>query len=62
MARPQVARITCSQCNGWYDAERELRDHMQTAHRRFVTDQSAFQDGSTQPDSLKNQPETSKED
>jgi hypothetical protein len=62
MAQPQVARITCSQCNGWYDSERELRDHMQTAHRNFVSEQSTFQHGGTQPDSFKNQLGTSKEE
>ena len=62
MAQPQAARITCSQCNGWYDSERELRDHMQTAHRRFVSEQSTFQHGGTQPDSFKNQLGTSKEE
>lgn len=36
MAQPQMARITCGQCNGWYNSVRELRAHMQTAHRRFV--------------------------
>jgi hypothetical protein len=62
MAQPKLGRITCSQCNGWYNSERELRAHMQTAHRRFVPDQIAFQDGNTKPDGLKNQPETTKED
>ena len=62
MAQPQVARITCSQCNGWYDSERELRDHMQTAHRNFVSEQSTFQHGGAQPDSFKNQLGTSKEE
>ena len=62
MARPQVARITCSQCNGWYDSERELRDHMQTAHRRFVPEQNTFQSDRTLPDSFKNQLGTSKEE
>jgi hypothetical protein len=62
MAQPQVARITCSLCNGWYDSESELRDHMQTAHRRFVSEQSTFQHGGTQPDSSKNQPASSKEE
>jgi len=62
MAQPQMAPITCSQCNGWYDSERELRDHMQTAHRRFVSEQSTFQHGGTQPDSFKNQLGTSKEE
>jgi hypothetical protein len=62
MAQPQVARITCSQCNAWYDSERELRDHMQAAHRRFVSEQSTFQHGGTQPDSFKNQLAASKEE
>ena len=62
MAQPQVARITCSECNGWYDSERELRDHMQTAHRRFVSEQSTFQHGGTQPVSFKNQLGTLKEE
>ena len=35
MAQPQVARITCLQCNAWYNSERELRDHMRTVHREF---------------------------
>ena len=54
MAQPQVSRITCSQCNGWYDSEHELRDHMQVAHRSFVSG-SAFQQVGTQPDTFKNQ-------
>jgi hypothetical protein len=62
MAQPQMARITCSQCNGFYNSERELRHHMQTAHRRFVSEQSTFQHGGTQPDSFKNQLDTSKEE
>jgi hypothetical protein len=62
MAQPQVARITCSQCDGWYDSERELRDHMQAAHRRFDSEQSTFQPGGTHPDSFKNQLGTSKEE
>ena len=56
MAQPQVARITCSQCNSCYDSEHELRDHMQVAHRRFVSEQS------TLPDSLKIQLGTSKDE
>jgi hypothetical protein len=61
MAQPQVARIICSECNAWYDSERELRDHMQIVHRRFVLEQSTFQHGG-EPDSLKNQLGTSKEE
>ena len=60
MAQPQMARITCSQCNGLYDSEHELRDHMQAAHRRFDSEQSTFQHGGTQPDSSKIQLGTSK--
>jgi hypothetical protein len=62
MAQPQAARITCGQCNGWYNSETELRDHMQTAHRRFIPEQSAIQDGGTHPDSFEDQPGTSKEE
>ena len=39
MAQPQVARITCSQCNAWYNSEHALRDHMRTAHRAFGPEQ-----------------------
>ena len=35
-----MARITCSECNAWYNSEHELRDHMQTAHRRIGSEQS----------------------
>jgi hypothetical protein len=62
MAQPQVTRISCSKCNGWYVSERELRDHMQTAHRRFVLEQTAFQKGASQPDIFNNQLGTSKEE
>ena len=62
MAQPQAARITCSQCNGWYTSESELRDHMQAVHRRFGPEQSTFQHGGTQPYSFKNQLGPSKEE
>jgi hypothetical protein len=62
MAQPQMAPITCSQCNSFYASESELRDHMQTAYRRFVSEQSTFQHGGTQPNSSKNQLGTSKEE
>ena len=62
MAQPQVARITCSQCNGWYDSERELWDHMKAAHHRFVPEQSTFQHGGTQPDRFEDQLGTTKEE
>jgi|SRR5271170_2073512 len=62
MVQPQRARIACSECNGFYVTERELRDHMQTAHRRFLREQNTPQRGSTPPDSVKNQPGTPKEE
>ena len=61
MAQPQLSRITCSECNGWYNSEHALRDHMQTAHRRVVLELGAFQQGGTHPDSSKDQLDTSKE-
>ncbi len=60
MAHPQEARISCKECNSWYDSEREFYKHMQTAHRRSVPEQSTFQSGA-QPDGTKSQLGTSKE-
>jgi hypothetical protein len=62
MAQPQMARITCGQCNACYNSESELRDHMQATHRRFISEQSTLQHGGTQPDSSKNQLGPSKEE
>ena len=47
MAQPQVGRITCSQCNGWYASEIELCKHVQEVHRRSVSQQSPFQRGAS---------------
>jgi hypothetical protein len=41
MAQLQMARIACSQCNAWYNSERELHDHMWTTHRRVGSEQSS---------------------
>jgi|HubBroStandDraft_4_1064222.scaffolds.fasta_scaffold1184606_1 hypothetical protein len=60
MAQPQMSPITCSQCDGWYASERELKDHMQMAHRRSVPEQSPVQRDGTQPDSRENQRGTPK--
>jgi hypothetical protein len=30
-----MAEIICYECKAWYNSQRELRDHMQTAHRKF---------------------------
>ena len=62
MAQPQVARITCSQCNSFYASESELWEHVQEVHRRSVPEQSTFQHGGTQPESFKNRFGTSKEE
>jgi hypothetical protein len=62
MAQPQPARITCTECNGWYVTERDLRDHMRTAHRRFVSDDGGPHPSVTQQDGLRNQVGTSKEE
>jgi len=62
MAQPQMARITCSQCNAFYNSESELCDHMQATHRRFVSEQSPLQSGGKQPDSSKNRLGPSKEE
>ena len=62
MAQPQLGRITCGQCNGWYNSERELRDHMQVAHRAFVSEQITFLHGGVQQVNFKNQPRTSKQE
>ena len=62
MAQPQMARITCSECNASYNSERELREHKKTAHRGFGSEQSSSQPGGTQPDNSKIQLNTSKEE
>ena len=48
MAQPQMARITCSQCNAWYSSERELQEHMKTAHRQGGSEQSVQRDDTQQ--------------
>jgi hypothetical protein len=47
MAKPQMARITCSECNSFYASESELWNHMREVHRRSVSEQSTFQRGGT---------------
>jgi hypothetical protein len=61
MAQSQMGPINCRQCDSWYASDRELRDHMQMAHRRCVPEQSTSQSGA-QPDGTKSQLGTSKED
>jgi hypothetical protein len=34
MAQPEVARITCRECNSFYASETELWEHVQEMHRR----------------------------
>jgi len=45
MPQPKEARITCTLCNGWYNSESELRSHMESAHRRFVSEESTLRLG-----------------
>jgi hypothetical protein len=56
MAQPQMGRITCIQCNAWYNSERELREHMKTAHREGRSERGSSQRDGTQQDSSKIQP------
>ena len=58
MAQPQMARIVCPQCNASYNSERELRAHMQMAHRLFVSEQGSSRHSVTQPDHFRIQPGT----
>jgi hypothetical protein len=40
MVQPQMAPITCSQCNVVYNSEHELRDHLRTVHREICSEES----------------------
>jgi hypothetical protein len=62
MTHPQEARISCNECNGWYNSESELYDHMQTAHRRCAARQIPLQHSYASPVSPKNQIASPKED
>ncbi len=42
-----MAQTACSQCNAWYHSERELRDHLRTAHRIFGSEQNNSGSGDT---------------
>jgi hypothetical protein len=37
-----MPQTTCRECNAQYNSERELRDQLATAHRKFGTAQSSF--------------------
>jgi hypothetical protein len=50
MAQPQTGRITCSKCNASYDSERELHDHIKTAHRQGGSEAGSPQRDDTQQD------------
>jgi hypothetical protein len=47
-----MAQTTCSQCDAQYNSERELRDHLGTAHRKFGSEQSSFEPRDTQSEVL----------
>jgi hypothetical protein len=36
-----IQATRCRQCNAWYDSERELQDHLATAHHKFGSEQSS---------------------
>jgi hypothetical protein len=61
MAQPRLAQITCSECNGWYISDSALREHMQTAHRRSISQHNIFQPGGANSESANLQSGTSKE-
>ena len=61
MTQPRMARITCRQCNGLYDSERELCDHIRMAHRSFVSEKLSLQLG-TEPANIKTTLGTTKEE
>ena len=70
MAQAQTARITCRVCDGWYETDRDLREHMQAAHRRFISAPSSAPNSSpgdtqyvgAQPQNVKTQPRTPHEE
>jgi len=45
MAQPQLARITCSVCNGWYNSESEYATTCQTRFIAVWLEQSTLQHG-----------------
>jgi hypothetical protein len=38
-----MPETTCSRCNAWYNSERDLRDHLRAAHRKFDSEQRAVE-------------------
>jgi hypothetical protein len=55
MAPPQMALIYCNECNGKFHWESELWEHMNTIHRRSVSEVGPFRRGNTQSDSIEDQ-------
>jgi hypothetical protein len=62
MTYPQEARNSCHQCNGWYNSESELYEHMQTVHRRCVPQQGTSPREVTQPNDFDRDLPTPKKD
>jgi len=62
MIHAQEARISCQQCNGWYNSESELYAHMQTVHRRCVPQESVFSREVSQRNGFDNHPPTPKKE
>jgi hypothetical protein len=47
-----MTQTSCSQCDAYYNSERELRDHLETAHRKFGSEQSGSELGDKQLEAL----------
>jgi hypothetical protein len=43
-----MAQTTCSRCIAQYNSERELLDHLRTAHRKFDPEQTSYEPRNTQ--------------
>ena len=53
-----IPATRCGQCNAWYNSERELQDHLATAHHRFGSEQSSSKPGNA-PSEAEASPEKS---
>jgi hypothetical protein len=51
-----MPQTTCNHCNATYNSERELRDHLGTAHRMFPSEQRAFEPEPAQTTSFASEP------
>ena len=61
MVQAQMAPIYCNECNGRFESEGELWNHINAAHRMFAPGRRTFQHGCTETDSVEDQFDESKE-